>query len=194
MTTPIDDVVPAKHGIQYNGTNSADLEAAIPDFTITSESGGNLYYTSGGNTDVCPTGYWLVWEDESGAVIDRCTDATYQGRFMKVSQQSGLVSLQDQVDGLTEQINDLAGAAIEAAGIASFTAALNANTLVTVDINPAMPDDQYTVNTPQIFGGINLGALSIASVAIVDENTVDVTVHNSGLVALGANVLVTACA
>lgn len=194
MTTVV-AVVPAKYAIQYNGANSADIEAAIPDFTVTSESGGTLYYTSGSNTDLCPTGSWLIWEGESGAVIDRCPDATYVGRFMGVPQQSGLVGIQDQIDGLSEQVNDLAGGApLEAAGIASFTAALNGNTVVPVTIEPAMPDSSYTVNTPQIFGGVNLGNLSVAAVAIVDENTVNVTVHNSGLVALGANVLVTASA
>ena len=54
-----------------------------------------------------------------------------------------------------------------------------------------MPDSSYNA-AAQIFGGLNLGALSVTGVAVVDTNTVNVTIHNSGLLSLGASVLVTA--
>lgn len=60
-----------------------------------------------------------------------------------------------------------------------------------VEIRPAQANTSYTINEPRLFGGLNLGALSVTAQSVTDSNTVSVTVNNNGLVALGASLLVT---
>jgi hypothetical protein len=55
--TPL-PVVEARKGYLYDGTNSADLAAAIDDFTVVSETATELTFTSGGqNLTVARNGY-----------------------------------------------------------------------------------------------------------------------------------------
>lgn len=58
---------------------------------------------------------------------------------------------------------------------------------------PAMPNADYTA-VAQLFGGTNIGALNITGIAVVDADTVTVTVENTGLVSLGASVMAAATA
>lgn len=61
-TTPI-SVVSDRQAVQYTGTNSAEIAALIDDFTVTSEAGGNLTFTSNGVSRTVPTnGYITYWE------------------------------------------------------------------------------------------------------------------------------------
>lgn len=65
--TPV-RVLESRTAAQYDGTNSADLNAAISDFTIVSESGAGLTFTSGGTQyTVAPNGY-VAWYQ--GAVTE----------------------------------------------------------------------------------------------------------------------------
>lgn len=54
-------VFEARQAAKYDGTNSADLNAAISDFTIVSENADGLTFTSGGTQyTVAPNGY-VAW-------------------------------------------------------------------------------------------------------------------------------------
>lgn len=69
-TTPI-SVVTDRQAVKYTGTNSGEISALIDDFTVTSEAGGILTFTSNGVSRTVPTnGYITYWE---GAV----REATY---------------------------------------------------------------------------------------------------------------------
>jgi hypothetical protein len=59
-------VFEARNSYQYDGTNSADLAAAITDFTVVTETPTSLTFTSGGqNLTVVRNGYLV----ESGGMV-----------------------------------------------------------------------------------------------------------------------------
>lgn len=61
-------IAEARHAAVYDGTNSADLNAAISDFTIVSENAAGLTFTSNGTQyNVVPGGY-VAWYQ--GAVTE----------------------------------------------------------------------------------------------------------------------------
>jgi hypothetical protein len=187
MTALVYDVVPKARCVTYDGTNSADLDALL-DITITGESGGRLDFTSG-------TGIWFAYEgwcltfDQNGLVSDSRSPGRFADELVRLpdfaAQQTTLTGYDDRLDGLETAPHVLGSGAV------TLTAAASGDTDVNVDIQPAQADTSYTPRA-QIFGGVNLGNLSIGALTVVDENTVQVTVHNSGIVALGASVLVTA--
>lgn len=57
--TPL-SVVESRTGYLYDGTNSADLAAAIDDFTVVSENETGLTFTSGGQNLTVPRNGYLV--------------------------------------------------------------------------------------------------------------------------------------
>jgi hypothetical protein len=57
--TPI-PVIESRTGYLYDGTNSADLAAAIDDFTVVSEDATTLTFMSGGATLTVPRGGYVV--------------------------------------------------------------------------------------------------------------------------------------
>jgi len=59
-------VFEARNAYTYDGTNSADLAAAIFDFTVVSETATELTFNSGGVNLTVVRGGWLV---ESGGVV-----------------------------------------------------------------------------------------------------------------------------
>lgn len=186
MTALVYDVVPKARCVTYDGTNSADLDALL-DITITAESGGRLDFTSGTGIWYALTD-WCITFDPSGLVLDSRSPTRFNDELVRLpdfdAQQTTLAGYDDRLDGLEEAPHVLG------AGAVTFNAGPG-NTNVNVDIQPAQADTSYTPRA-QIFGGINLGNLSITALTVVDENTVQATVHNSGLVALGGSVLVTA--
>ena len=187
-------VVTRNRVVTYDGTNSADIDALISDFTITSETGGGLNFTSNGGMWTAETD-WNIAYNGSGIVVDSLSPSRYADEVLELpnfaSQQTAFDNLASAVSDLSDQVA-LVGGNVAAAGIVTFPAiGANSNATVAVDINPAMPDSSYSA-AAQIFGGINLGALTVTAVAVVDTNTVNVTIHNGGLLSLGASVLVTA--
>ena len=55
------EVVEARQAAKYDGTNSADLNTAVADFTIVGENASGLTFTSDGDQyTVAPNGY-VVW-------------------------------------------------------------------------------------------------------------------------------------
>lgn len=61
MAIMIRPVFEARKSAVYTGTNSADFNAAIADFTITSETPLGLTFTSDGNTFTVAPGGYIVW-------------------------------------------------------------------------------------------------------------------------------------
>lgn len=57
--TPI-PVIESRVGYKYDGTNSADLAAAINDFTVVTETATALTFTSGGQTLTVPRNGYVV--------------------------------------------------------------------------------------------------------------------------------------
>lgn len=61
-TTPI-PVTVDRQAVKYTGTNSAEIAALIPDFTVTSETPTQLTFTSLGISYMVPVGGWITyWE------------------------------------------------------------------------------------------------------------------------------------
>lgn len=60
--TPI-GVTEDRQAVQYTGEagNSADIAAAIPDFTVTNETATNLTFTSLGTSYTVPRGGWITY-------------------------------------------------------------------------------------------------------------------------------------
>ena len=58
--TPI-NVTQARRALQYTGSNSAALAAAIDDFTVVSENASGLTFTSGGQNLTVPANGWLAY-------------------------------------------------------------------------------------------------------------------------------------
>lgn len=61
-TTPI-NIINARSAVKYTGTNSLEIDILIDDFTVNSEVGGLLTFTSDGVSYSVPTGGWVTyWE------------------------------------------------------------------------------------------------------------------------------------
>ena len=72
--TPI-SVREARTAAAYDGTNSADLNTAISDFTIVSENASGLTFTSGGQQyTVAPNGYVAWYQGEVTDVFQNQAD------------------------------------------------------------------------------------------------------------------------
>lgn len=160
--------------IKYDGTNSSDV---LPIFqyngwtaSITSEVGGVLtIHAIEWNEDfVLNTGDWAYNDKEmpnSHGFI--ATDALFNDLFFKTEISVGFASVP--------------------------TLLLSQSATVTVTLKIPFFDSNYSA-VALISGALNLlGALQVNSVTVVDEDTVNVVVQNTGLVTLsGASVLVVA--
>lgn len=78
----------------YDGTNSADLNAAISDFTIVSESAAGLTFNSGGTQYTVAVGGYVAW---------------YQGEVTDVFQnQADFAEVYDSIaDAVMNHVHDL---------------------------------------------------------------------------------------
>lgn len=179
-------VVERLDSIQYDGTNEAAVAAVIPQYTFISEDANGLAFQSGFGSWFCPPGGWIVYSVRFLQVIEQWNDtASYEEARRELVQAGQVEELQEQIEGV---VTALQGALLAVgAETANFGVG---NTTVPVPIKPAQPDANYAAEA-ELFGGLNLGALSVTSVTPVDGDTVDVVVNNSGLLALGASLLVT---
>lgn len=194
---PAIDIVDRVNAIQYTGSNSAEIDDLITDFVITSEAGGVLMFTSQGNPFVANTGDWVRFHQ--GYATGVHTTAFLDFAFIRNAVYADLPDTAAIEADITQLQADVA--ALEAvsgllsAGVKECPLLIVGNTTVSVDIIPAMPDTSYTPSA-QLFASVALlGTLSIASVTVVDTDTVNVVVNNSGLIGLnGAAILVTVTA
>lgn len=191
---PAIHVVDKIQAIQYNGSNSSELDALITQFEIVSETGGVLNVESPSGTPYeINTNDWVRFSQ--GYIFSVHGTTNFNNFFIRNA-------VYDEVSGVFTDVEDLqdAVAALEAAGSGLLGAGIkespllvfNQSTVVPVEIVPAQPNSNYTPN-PQLFASATaLGNLSITNVAVVDNNTVDVTIQNSGLASLsGVHILVT---
>jgi len=171
------------HYTQYDGTNAAAIFDAASDgqpgtwsynednnvLTIKQDFGDDIF-----DEWSAPENGYFLWRPD-GTMSSGMTEAEFDSMFVK----------------LGDMVNDevTAASGIEAVG----TLGINASTTVTVTLNAAFADTNFSV-APIVFGGLTvLGKLEVTAVSIVDESHVNVTVHNTGLVSLsGASVLVQA--
>lgn len=184
-------IAESRRAIQYNGSNSAEIDSAITDFSIDSEAAGALTFTSGGNQMVANTTDWVIfWQGVASVVL---TNANLNTFYVVHPVEDDLVAIQDQIDTLSGSIDDLGEEAVRSVGVASAgTLLLGVPQNVAVQIIPAMPDSSYTANA-YIFGtGVNLSQVNINSITVTDADTVTVNV-STGLASLpGVHILVVA--
>jgi len=176
MATTIKNVVKRKNSMVYSGSNSADLNAAIDDFTINSEAGQILAFTSGGESFTANADDRVVfWDGVVQAVLDA---DDYEDAYIEFLTE--------------EQSLQLPSGAVKAAGIATVPPLVaGVPVTISVDISPAMPNTSFTANV-DLFGATNLSSITVNSVTIVDTDTVDVNVQTSDAVFTGLQLLVTA--
>ena len=91
MTSPTPvapiNVTQARRALQYTGTNSAALAAAIDDFTVVSENASGLTFTSGGQQlTVVPNG-WVVYHRGAVAPEDVfANDDDFEDEYSNIAQ------------------------------------------------------------------------------------------------------------
>jgi hypothetical protein len=174
--TGVVSVVPAYRAIQYLGTNSADIDAAINDFSVDSETDGVLYSTSGGVEWEINTSDWVVF---------------YQGTVSQVLNPAQLAYFYDVNAMLSDLTGTPGGVASTGIGTAP-TVPAGGDVTVSVPMIPAMPSTAATVNAV-IFGGTIADILTVTSATATSTTNVDVVIHNPGSFPIsGAQVLVDA--
>lgn len=201
--TPI-NIVERKHAVQYDGTNSGDIDALFPVNTLSEVSGVWTFESPpAGPTYVVNTNDWIVFFQNmvfgtySPTAFDffyRCNAECADLQSAEVQDlQEAVETLQGQVEDLQGEVDALGGMSVRSVGVAPVPLLLlGASTTVAVQLNPAMADSAYTAKAFK-FAGVSLTDLAINSVTIVDADTVNVAVENTGLATItGASVLVTA--
>lgn len=196
---PAIDITDRVKAIQYDGTNSAEINGLITDFTIDSEGGGFLSFTSAGTPYTIPTGDWVRYSQ--GFVLNTHTTAFLNFAFIRNAIyddlpdisgiETDITALETEVSELADAVSALEGGLL-AAGVHEAPLLIVGSTVVAVDVVPSLPDTSYTPHA-QLFAATSiLGPLTITNVAVVDVNTVNVTISNSSLVGInGARILVT---
>lgn len=192
---PAINIVDKYEGLQYTGSNSAEFTASIANLAIVSATGGALTVESpaGGTQWIVASGGWARFTQ--GYIQSTHTNAEFLSYYIHNSvytegaqNAADIATLQGQVATL-----QTGGRLIGAGAMATPTLLLGASAVVAVDFIPAAPNTSYTPQA-QLFGAAGLlGSLSITNVAVVDTNTINVTVQNSGIVNIsGVHLLVTA--
>lgn len=166
-----------RRAIQYTGSNSAEIDSEIPNFTIVSEVGGVLTFDSVSPGYVANTGDWITF-----------TQGNVSGVFAP-----GDFAMFYVETVLAADLATLAGEAVRSAGVASApTLLIGTPANVAVQLVPAMPDTSYTPSAYLFGTGVNLGQVSINSVTVTDADTVTVQVQTSLLSLPGVHILVVA--
>lgn len=203
--TPI-NIVERKHAVQYDGTNSADIDNLFPVNTL-SEAGGVWTFESPptGPTYVVNTNDWIVFFQNmvfstySPTAFDffyRCNAECADLSASEVQAlEEAVETLETEMETLQGEVEGLGGESVRSTGVGAVpTLLLGTSANVDVQLNPAMPDTSFTARAFK-FAAVSLVDLAINSVTIIDADTVRVAVQNTGLVTLsGASVMVTASA
>src|ERR1044072_4938950 len=167
--------------IRYTGSNSAELNAEVP-LNIISEEDGVLVCE-------CPPG-GRFWTINAG---DYCL--YYEREIAEVDISTTEFERRWRCDRTCDEITAQVATPLRSFGVSAVPElAASASDTVSVTLAPDMSDAGYGA-TAQLFAGVDISALQVNSVTVVDEDTVDVVVENTGLVSLsGANVMVVAFA
>lgn len=194
----------SRQSIQYTGSNSAAIDAAITDFTIDSQAGGVLTFTSSGNQFVANTGDWInYWQ---GYVNGVYTNSQFLFYFIQNAAPADITALQ------TQQATNTANIATNTANIATMNATLggvntqalrsagvaSAGTLllgvpqnIAVTLVPAMPNTTYTAQAFLFGTGVNLSQVTVNSVTKTSGSVVTVNVSTTLASLPGVQILVT---
>lgn len=83
MAVQVISVVEPFKSVRYDGTNGADLVAAIDGASLTSDSGGLLRFKIGMWDYELPSGQWIVWRSSGGSteVYGLLDNAAYEQRY-----------------------------------------------------------------------------------------------------------------
>jgi len=179
-----------RRAIQYTGSNSAEIDATIPNFTIVSESGGVLDFTSVGSY-TANTGQWITYtQGNVSGVFDNADFFTF---YVENALAGDVAALDTRLDAAETALAGVGAAAVRSAGVASAgTLLLNTPANVAVQLIPAMADSSYTPYAYLFGTGVNLGQVTINSVTVTDADTVTVQVQTSLVSLPGVHVLVVA--
>lgn len=178
-TTPINIVLKYK-AVQYDGTNSAQIDGLITNFDVISESGGVLQFDSSG-TFTAHTNDWVVFA---------------QGSCFGVFPTNDFNNFFDCNISCSDAADYTSGVVVRRVGVAPVGALqLNASTTVGVALDPAMPSTSYSASALLFAETTNIAGLQINSVTVVSDSLVNVVVQSVGVATMaGANVMVTASA
>lgn len=199
MTATALAVVPRNRAVQYDGTNGTEIEALIDDFTIITDSGTSLAFTSGGAPWSVPSGGFIIF-NEAGSVYDTLnTQGAFDARFHSCVVEADLEGIETDLETLSTQVEALSEgvdsipAAISAIGETTFAPLVSlGSTTVTVTLVPAMPDTNFDAHVT-VFGGVGvLSNVTIGTITVVDADTVTVQITNNSLSLLGGTVQVAA--
>lgn len=179
--------------IQYTGSNSAEIDAAITQLDIISEVGGVLTVESppSGGTYIIATGEWVRFTQ--GAIISKHTTSELNFNYIRNAIYDDVASLTSTVNTLSGQVNTISAAGARSVGVRDTGTMLGSgNTTLAVTLTPAMPSGSYSASG-MLFGPVAvLASLNILSVTAVNSTTVNVVVQNTGLLSLTAHLLVVA--
>lgn len=195
MPSPVFNVALSTQSIQYTGSNSADMDIQVPNVSIFSEAGGVLVLDYNGNHITVGTGEWVLFSTSNVFSLPNSLYLNEWACNALCSEVAGISAMGDDISDLSGDLSALetsvSGAFVRAVGVAAVpTLLLGQNTTVAVTLQPAMPDATYSAYAVT-FGGVNLGGLSITSVSVVDDDTVNVALNNvGGLTVSGVTVLV----
>ncbi len=173
------DVVLDYQIVEYDGTNSADIANLINLNTI-SEGGGSWTFQSPPNSNqfTINAGEFVYYTQEMAL------------RIMTQAEVDFELVCNATCDALDEAISGVTAPAVRSVGVAPVpTLLLNQSAVVPVTLDPAMADSSYTAKA-QLFAGVALGASTITNIAVVDADTVNVTVQSGVASLVGANVIV----
>ena len=85
MAATVLAVVPLNRAVQYDGTNSADILAAIPGSSLVSETGQMLTILSNGAERFAPVGGYFLF-DQFGNCYDGITGESFDAGFKVVPE------------------------------------------------------------------------------------------------------------
>lgn len=179
-----------RRAIQYTGSNSAEIDAEIPNFTIVSEGAGVLDFTSAGPGSAT-IGQWIAFtQGNVSGVFDNADFFTFYAQSVLGAD---VAALDTRLDAAEAALAAVGSAAVRAAGVASAgTLLLNTPANVAVQLIPAMPDSSYTPYAYLFGTGVNLGQVTVNSVTVTDADTVTVQVQTTLLSLPGVHILVVA--
>lgn len=180
----LDNLVQRYYTLQYTGSNSADILEAFQTIwnaaDIQSEGGGVLEIQT-----YAPPGVVTINTDDHIVFQASASGDQVQAWLSPADVSAQFI-----------QVEPLSPTPDQSAGVATIPSLIgNAQTTVSVTLNPAFPDTSYSVASVISGGASLLASLSILSTTKTSGSQVDVVVKNTGLLTLaGASLLVIAVA
>src|SRR5687768_577578 len=87
MALEVQSVYENRSAAKYDGTNSAEFAAHIPDFTVLSEDASGVTFTSGGVEYTVATNGYIAWYDHVVTDVFQNED-DYRDRFTSATDQA----------------------------------------------------------------------------------------------------------